>query len=127
MFEFRAWDIKKKEYFKPGKVTGFHYYKDEITIWYIDDNDDGLPNYKKFHVTGIILEQYRGQKDKTGQKIYDGDLLTVTDGLDEKHINQPVSYKPEWGRVIVGDNLTLTFGIACKSKITGNIHEAPNV
>ena len=122
MFEFRVWIIKSKEYFKPGKVTGFHYFEDKITIWYLDDDDFGLPNYKKFHITGIILEQYTGRKDLNKKKIFVNDknnqgefCIWDKDDLGYKWQEIKTGYVNDFDH-LHGD-----------PKIIGNIHEAKNV
>ena len=115
----RAYDTLRKEYLSAGQIIlAIQAGRNPETIQYLDILKS--PNAYK---NRFIIEQYRGQKDKTGQKIFDGDLLNVIDGLGNELINKRVSYKSEWGRVIVGDNLTLTYNIACKSKITGTIHD----
>ncbi len=122
MFEFRIWVIKSKQYFKPEKVTGFYYHEDKITIWYSDDNDNGLPNYKQFHVKAVILEQYTTRKDISGKKIFVGDInnqeeICIWDEFDLGFKWQEI----ETGYVNDFDHL---HGFP---KITGHIHEVTRV
>ena len=129
--ELRAWDIKKKEYFKPGKVIGFYIFQDEITIWYVDDTDDGLPNYKKFHVKGIILEQYTGRKDKKDKKIFKGDTLQWFNapGMIDT-IGNVIWYNDRSVYYIENDEQNIydeLYNVFDYSEIIGTIHDDPEL
>jgi hypothetical protein len=71
-------------------------------------------------------EQYTGLKDKNGVKIFEGDIVTGVDGLQEGY-TATIEYRTEWGRMTVRENLTLTYGIAHTCCVIGNIHENPEL
>lgn len=95
--------------------------------WYIDGNGTVWNSDVNNGFPDLVLIQPTGLKDKIKVEIFEGDILSGVDGKLNKYIGQ-VKYKPEWGRIVIDEaNLTLTYGIANRSRIVGNIYENPEL
>lgn len=115
--KFRAWDIKNKKYIE---IIGFYYFDDHIVLWFLDG---GIPNYKNYHVKGIILEQYAfGLTDKDDTPICQGDIADSSYGIGTVVLTDrgflfefDIDTEDLWG---------MTVGIEkAKFKIISHIHE----
>ena len=118
--EFRAWwkDTKRfldcdEWYMTCSGAKYLHY----AVMPYKDDN--------------FIIEQYTGLKDKNGQKIYEGDIVTF---LVERFNNVTLGFESEdWHTAVVEWNQDdacysfmvrdVPFSVRYEAEVIGNIHE----
>lgn len=114
-------EIKFRAYNKKGKamypVWGIHYFDESMTINIFgfnhkpDEYDDS---------ENLILMQYTGFKDEYGREIYEGDIVSNEDYIEDAHCcndlgNKAVEWSNDgglWGGMI-GEII----------KVIGNIHE----
>lgn len=112
-------------YFCGDWVYGYFYSENDESFFIMDTEEDQYGNIRaeQVEVFPETVGEYTGLKDKNGKEIYEGDILTVIDGLGDNHTEEEVHFVEEWGRWVIGENLTLTSGIAYNCEIVGNIHE----
>jgi len=108
--KLRAWN--GKEMSKP------------FTIWDIERDESYrhyLGSYKAYGDENIM--QYTGLKDKNGVEIYESDYIRGLDGQNN-YIEGQIIFKTNWGRIIIGETgLSLTYQLAQRNKVIGNIYE----
>lgn len=120
--KFRAWDIKNKKYIE---TIGFYVHRDSIILWFMDD--ENLPNYKNYHIKGLILEQYTGLKDKNDIDDYVGNIWEVE--FNGKKIKFVREVELTWQgyvfdfRCLDGQISPVHANVSEDGEIIGNIHE----
>ena len=104
---------------------GFNHY---IVKFYTDENAEGTlyPIQEAFEVVPETVEQFIGQTDKNGKRIFDGDILQK-DGSKYR-----VYYYPTFAMYMLtrlpnggGSNGMITQIFDCK--VIGNIHDNPEM
>ena len=107
--EFRAWDKKYK------------YMTAEVSFIHIKEGFTGL-----FGETKIIM-QYTGLKDKNGKKIFEGDIIIISDKNDKKI---PKAEQVIWshkGFLIKSSIYNIGIHSSREREIIGNIYENPEL
>lgn len=132
--KFRVWDKKEKQWLKYKKIhIGWQIPidKDPIKIdgYFFVSKDGEVCSDLEYCIQNKNFElmQYTGLKDKNDKEIYEGDIVVGKDG-HYRPFKGAVEFKSEWGRmVVIDEDLTLTFGIAKKCEILGNLYENPEL
>ena len=124
--KFRVWDKIYKRYVKPYAVC-----LDGRAIVITEPSND----LETLDSKRVNIEQYTGLKDKNGQKIYEGDIVTfmverfdsITLGFDSEQWHTAVV---EWNQddacysFVDGDE---PFSVQFEAEVIGNIHETPGL
>ena len=121
-FKMKAW-LKKEN--KMVSIIGI-----DLNYQYIRYSDDGnlfKDDYKIAEFKDIELLQFTGAKDKTGQEVYEADVIKFNDGIDD--IYGLISYDDEDAVYCISyENVTEhLLNMAGNFEIVGNIFENPNL
>ena len=119
--EFRVWEEREKEY--------------DTWSYILDENGNLFRNAYGALICcdkkDYIVERYTGLKDKNGQKIYEGDIVTF---MVERFNNVTLGFESEdWHTAVVEWNQDdacysfivrdVPFSVRYEAEIIGNIHE----
>ena len=121
-FKMKAW-LKKEN--KMVSIIGI-----DLNYQYIRYTDDGnlfKDDYKIAEFKDIELLQFTGAKSKTGQEVYEADVIKFNDGIDD--IYGLISYDDEDAVYCVSyENVTEHLSnMAGDFEIVGNIFENPDL
>ena len=121
-FKMKAW-LKKEN--KMVSIIGI-----DLNYQYIRYTDDGnlfKDDYKIAEFKDIELLQFTGAKSKTGQEVYEADVIKFNDGIDD--IYGLISYDDEDGTYRVSyENITEHLSEREGDfEIVGNIFENPDL
>ena len=120
--KYRAWITDGPDAGQFVDVTEIHFERGHGQIHYRNSRGRyGVSPHPFF-----ILERFTGHRDRALNEIYFGDILSGRDGEGRRVIG-PVWFSQEWGRIIWGDNLTLTAPLAAKAEKVGDIHQHPEL
>ena len=119
--KFRAWNKRYKEMF-PVKCIDW---QEGLVYLDIPDGEEGCDSwaftYKDKQVDySVVLEQFTGLLDKNGKEIWEGDILSKTQGSH----NRVVKFGK--GQFEIGKGQPL-WTWECSCEIIGNIHENPEL
>lgn len=112
-FKFRAWDNHLKQYFDDVQDE----YDDQVECFGYMLNDSCKDRY--------VVEQCTGFKDKTGQLIFEGDIVEYKISGAPNKSKDVVSYNHQSCSYHKGGSLLSTYPKTIK--IIGNIHENPEL
>ena len=121
-FKMKAW-LKKEN--KMVAIIGI-----DLNYQYIRYTDDGnlfKDDYKIAEFKDIELLQFTGTKDKSGQELYEADVILFNDGIDD--IYGLISYDDDEGTYRVSyENITEHLSdLEGDFEIVGNIFENPDL
>ena len=121
-FKMKAW-LKKEN--KMVSIIGI-----DLNYQYIRYTDDGnlfKDDYKIAEFKDIELLQFTGTKDKSGQELYEADVILFNDGIDD--IYGLISYDDDEGTYRVSyENITEHLSdLEGDFEIVGNIFENPDL
>ena len=117
--KFRAWDkVNKKMHYDVGVLGG---------VVYVDFN--GNKEYEE--VSGHVLMEYTGLKDKDGKEIYNGDILKLKEEVYRSNklitvdVYKRVFYHKRFGQYLLKDDIGYVEHIthAKVGNVVGNIFE----
>ena len=123
--EFRVWEEREKEY--------------DTWSYILDENGNLFRNAYGALICcdkkDYIIEQYTGLKDKNGQKIYEGDIVTFK---VERFNNVTLGFESEdWHTAVVEWNQDdacysfmvrdVPFSVRYEAEVIGNIHKQPEL
>lgn len=118
--KFRAWDKKGREMWS---ISSIHYGSHDEILWVDLDKMNAYP-LSEVDPAQVELMQYTGFKDKNGKEIYEGDLLSIGDAIDEV----------KWGRTEVyledvkeGITSMIPYNVNDIFEVVGNIYENPEL
>lgn len=106
---------------------GYCQYNDERGIIYQTE-----PEIAKFPVYADTVGQYTGLTDRHGNKIFEGDIVAFTDGLDMSHKGYVLwwsgSYDVDCSEYDNREHFFRLFtAYACGAEVIGNIHDNPEL
>ena len=121
-FKIKAWLKKENKMVAIIRIDLNYQY-----IRYTDDGNLFKDDYKIAEFKDIELLQFTGAKDKTGQELYEADVIKFNDGIDD--IYGLISYDDEDGTYRVSyENITEHLSdLEGDFEIIGNIFENPNL
>ena len=98
-------------------IEGCFLDENNMGIFY-DDTEESDCTVHIFSVIPETVGQYTGQKDRNGDKIFEGDILVLGSSI-------PHVVKFEDGEFVL-ENTAISIRYADKFKVIGNIHDNPN-
>ena len=121
-FKMKAWLKKEK---KMVAIIGIDFNYEYIR--YTEDGNLFNENYKTAEFKDIELLQFSGAKDKTGQELYEVDVIKFNDGIDD--IYGLISYDDEDAVYCVSYENVIEHlsNMAGDFEIVGNIFENPDL
>ena len=118
VIKFRAWDKVKNTWIFKSNITPFSIIG-EITVFGM------LNQYSIDKLDDIIILHFTGLNDKSGQPIYEGDIVNHIDSADKCEIifqNEIAMFLAQE----IGDE-KIGFNIDGTSEVIGNIYETPDL
>ena len=126
--KFRAWI---KNYNCYADVLGFE--QDRLFVQF--QSGERAQHRLYVPIEDCVLEQYTGLKDKNGQKIYEGDIVTF---MVERFNNVTLGFESEdWHTAVVEWNQDdacysfmvrdVPFSVRYEAEVIGNIHKQPEL
>lgn len=122
--KFRAWDKKHRKY---TKVLKIYFGSDGSNLGALVE--DYETNYAfELQANQVKFEQYTGLKDRNGEGIYEGDIVTMEYDLDDLEPDDYYVITFKDGCFRVGNDYENEAGIYLSDWcVIGNIHENPEL
>jgi uncharacterized phage protein (TIGR01671 family) len=128
-FKFRAWDLNKKEMLYFDGIFNKKPYTERSSF----SQYESCPEYHKLEIM-----QYTGVKDKNGNKIYEGDLISYLSVSDQEiSVGGEIIYDDRMSSYMVcfyatnmfeEDNILPLFDYEYENiEVIGNIYETPEL
>lgn len=119
--KFRAWDEKYGEWLDPAEHV---IYADDGSVAEVCDLE-----LVEFVVKNVKLEQFTGLHDKNGKEVYEGDIVTCSEGCPHKIIwveglgGTFFGGMPAWYLSGLNEGYSWTED----EEVIGNVHENPEL
>lgn len=107
-------------------VYGF--YRDRVGCPTISEFDFNYCNYVDFEIDRNTLGQYTGLKDKNGTKIFEGDIIKLTDKsypIKVMWLNEDARFN--FYDLACGVNISMWDKLAEQCEVIGNIYDNPEL
>jgi len=133
---FRVW-INEEVYYLGDEKASMFWEDGKLHIAYLSGYHEGTDEIFTAVSEGFILEQYTGLKDKSGVKIFEGDIIESFDSKN-KSIRHEIRFDDaSFVGSLNGENEEWKFGYngvlsqrwidEFKKEVIGNIHENPEL
>ena len=116
--KFRVWDKERECYLDEIELAGIT--PDGRYIWYIEEEEISRLEIDE----NYVVEQFTGLKDKNGEEIYEGDIVSVRNKNRKNEYDIGVV---EFGKAAFRCPFLLGKYHSGQVEVIGNVHENPDL